>query len=88
MEAIGIALIAIGGLTVADLVRNEVFAQSSDDAERAKNLFETRWEPFVARFEDKNADLDRFLFPYGLVQDPNIKKGRSIPSVAQTLGRL
>ena len=52
-------------VTVADLVRNEVFAQSSDDAESAKSLFESRWEPFVARFEDKNADLDRFLFLMG-----------------------
>ena len=29
-------------VTVADLVRNEVFAQSSDDAESAKSLFESR----------------------------------------------
>lgn len=68
-------------VTVADLVRNEVFAQSSDDAESAKNLFDSRWEPFVARFEDKNADLDRFLFPYGLVEDPNIKKAELFPAL-------
>jgi len=68
-------------VTVADLVRNEVFAQSSDDAERARNLFENRWEPFVARFEDKNADLDRFLFPYGLLDDPNIKKAELFPAL-------
>jgi len=68
-------------VTVADLVRNEVFAQSSDDAESAKSLFESRWEPFVARFEDKNADLDRFLFPYGLVKDPNIKKAELFPAL-------
>lgn len=77
-------------VTVADLVRNEVFAQSSEDAEAAKNLFDSRWEPFVARFEDKNADLDRFLFPYGLVADSNIKKAELFPALrkrwAETTG--
>jgi Protein of unknown function DUF262/Protein of unknown function (DUF1524) len=61
-------------VTVADLVRNEVFARSSDDPKTALHLFESRWEPFVGRFADKNADLDRFLFPYGLMYNPNVKK--------------
>lgn len=61
-------------VTVADLVRNEVFARSGDDAATAMHLFATRWEPFVARFADKNADLDRFLFPYGLIYNSNVKK--------------
>jgi hypothetical protein len=61
-------------ITVADLVRNEVFARSGNDPDSALHLFESRWEPFVSRFQDKNADLDRFLFPYGLMGNPNIKK--------------
>jgi hypothetical protein len=61
-------------ITVADLVRNEVFARSGDDPQTALQLFNSRWEPFVGRFADKNADLDRFLFPYGLMQNPNVKK--------------
>ncbi|MFO3798118.1 MAG: hypothetical protein ACK8QZ_12740, partial [Anaerolineales bacterium] len=61
-------------VTVADLVRNEVFARSGDDPENALHLFGSRWEPFVGRFKDKNADLDRFLFPYGLMHNPNVKK--------------
>jgi hypothetical protein len=61
-------------ITVADLVRNEVFARSGDDPSTALHLFSTRWEPFVARFKDKNTDLDRFLFPYGLITNPNAKK--------------
>jgi hypothetical protein len=61
-------------VTVADLVRNEVFARSGDDAATAMHVFATRWEPFVARFADKNADLDRFLFPYGLIYNSNVKK--------------
>lgn len=61
-------------VTVADLVRNEVFARSGDDPQTALHLFATRWEPFVGRFRDKNADLDRFLFPYSLMHNPNVKK--------------
>lgn len=61
-------------ITVADLVRNEVFARSGDDPATAHHLFSTRWEPFVAKFKDKNADLDRFLFPYGLITNSNAKK--------------
>jgi hypothetical protein len=61
-------------VTVADLVRNEVFARSGDDPQTALHLFSSRWEPFVGRFADKNTDLDRFLFPYGLMYNPNVKK--------------
>lgn len=61
-------------VTVADLVRNEVFARSGNEPEAAYNVFSTRWEPFVGRFSDRNADLDRFLFPYGLMVNPNVKK--------------
>lgn len=60
-------------VTVADLVRNEVFARSGDDPQNALHLFASRWEPFVGRFADKNADLDRFLFPYGLIHNSNVK---------------
>jgi len=61
-------------VTVANLVRNEVFARSGNDPQHAMHLFSSRWEPFVERFSDKNADLDRFLFPYGLMHNPNVKK--------------
>lgn len=61
-------------VTVADLARNEVFARSGHDAATAMHLFSTRWEPFVARFADKNADLDRFLIPYGIIHNSNVKK--------------
>lgn len=68
-------------ITVADLVRNEVFARSGDDPMTAHHLFSTRWEPFVSRFKDKNGDLDRFLFPYGLISNPNTKKADLFPAL-------
>lgn len=61
-------------ITVADLVRNEIFARSGDDLDAAKSLFSGRWEPFIARFGGSNNDFNKFLFPYGLVRNPNIKR--------------
>lgn len=68
-------------ITVADLVRNEVFARSGDDPITAHHIFSTRWEPFVSRFKDKSGDLDRFLFPYGLISNPNTKKADLFPAL-------
>ena len=75
-------------ITVADLVRNEVFARSSDDPATAHHLFSTRWEPFVDRFRDKNSDLDRFLFPYGLISNPNIRKVELFTALRRMWDRL
>ncbi|MDF7673963.1 hypothetical protein PT277_07935 [Acetobacteraceae bacterium ESL0709] len=61
-------------ITVADLVRNEIFARSEDNLEEAQNLFSSRWEPFIGKFKDKNNDFNKFLFPYGLVKNPNVKR--------------
>lgn len=61
-------------ITVADLVRNEIFARSGDDLSTAQSLFSSRWEPFISRFNDKNYDFNKFLFPYALVRNPNIKR--------------
>lgn len=61
-------------ITVADLVRNEIFARSGDDLAIAQTLFDTKWEPFISRFSDKNFDLNKFLFPYGLIKNPNVKR--------------
>lgn len=61
-------------ITVADLVRNEIFARSGDDLTAAQSLFDNRWEPFVNKFKDKNADLNKFLFPYALITNPGAKR--------------
>ncbi|MEP4768719.1 MAG: DUF262 domain-containing protein [Roseibium sp.] len=63
-------------ITIADLVRNEVFSRIDDEPEEAHRIFEQHWEPFAARFSSPNSNdlLEKFLFPYGLVFDHNITK--------------
>jgi hypothetical protein len=71
-------------ITVADLVRNEIFARSGDDLTIAQTLFDTKWEPFISKFKDKNADLNKFLFPYGLISNPNIKRNDLFLTIRST----
>jgi hypothetical protein len=61
-------------VTVADLVRNEIFARSGDDAIQAQHVFTTYWEPFIQRFKESGTDFEKFLFPYGLTLNPNVRK--------------
>ncbi|QFS97304.1 hypothetical protein FIV06_07720 [Labrenzia sp. THAF191b] len=61
-------------ITVADLVRNEIFARVGNDLDAAQSLFGGKWEPFISRFSDKNTDFNRFLFPYGLIHNSSIRR--------------
>lgn len=61
-------------VTIADLVRNEVFARVSDDPASAKFVFESQWEPFVSSFTEIDNGLEKFLFPYGLIIKSSVTK--------------
>lgn len=58
-------------VSVVDLVRNEVFSRSSQDAQASLEIYETVWRPFESRFELRE---DGFFFPYCLIHNSNIKK--------------
>lgn len=66
-------------VTIADLVRNEIFSRSGDNILQAQHIFNTYWEPFIDRFKKADVDLDKFLFPYGLAENPNVKKAELFP---------
>lgn len=68
-------------VTIADLVRNEIFSRSGNDVIQAQHVFNAYWEPFVKRFKDSNTDLAKFLFPYGLIQNPNVRKADLFPQL-------
>ncbi|MEN5113126.1 DUF262 domain-containing HNH endonuclease family protein [Brevundimonas diminuta] len=68
-------------VTIADLVRNEIFSRSGDDAVQAQHVFMTYWEPFVSKFESANTDFAKFLFPYGLIGNPNVRKADLFPEL-------
>lgn len=61
-------------ITVSDLVRNEIFSRSGDNVAQAQHVFTTSWEPFDGSFKSVKTDLDKFLFPYGLTSNPNVRK--------------
>lgn len=61
-------------ITTGDLVRNEIFARVANDPGMAQAIFSNDWQPFEARFHDHQLDLERYLFPYGLVINSQITK--------------
>lgn len=61
-------------ITTGDLVRNEIFSRVADDPGIAQAIFSNSWQPFEAKFHDNEIDLERYLFPYGLVINSQITK--------------
>jgi hypothetical protein len=61
-------------ISTADLVRNEIFSRVAEDATLAKSIFESHWEPFSQKFEERKLDLEKFLFPYGLMENDSLTK--------------
>jgi hypothetical protein len=61
-------------ITTGDLVRNEVFARVSQDPNMAQSVFAHSWEPFISKFSSADVDLEKLLFPYGLILNPTVTK--------------
>ena len=61
-------------ITTGDLVRNEIFSRVANDPGLAQAIFSNDWQPFEARFHAHELDLERYLFPYGLVINSQITK--------------
>ena len=63
-------------MKISDLVRNEIFRKISDETpEKIERIDEEVWQPFYASFEFHGLNsFEKFLFPYGLVTDPNLRK--------------
>lgn len=61
-------------ISTADLVRNEIFSRVAEDATLARAIFESHWEPFHQKFESRKLDLEKFLFPYGLMANDGLTK--------------
>lgn len=63
-------------MTTGDLVRNEIFAKvANQEAEVIEAIDQGSWQPFYRKFsEDGKSLFDAYFFPYGLIQDPNVRK--------------
>jgi hypothetical protein len=61
-------------VTVADLVRNEVFALAAPQPDGIEYIFTNLWEPFSNSFSKVENGLEKFLFPYGLMLNKQVTK--------------
>ena len=63
-------------MTTGDLVRNEIFSRvASLTASEIESVDDHSWQPFYQRFKQEKGNLfEDYFFPYGLTQDPNLKK--------------
>ncbi len=63
-------------MKISDLVRNEIFRKVSDESpEKIERIDEEVWQPFYASFEADGLNIfEKYLFPYGLVFDANLRK--------------
>lgn len=63
-------------MTIGDLVRNGIFSKvASLDPDEVEIIDQESWQPFYGSFEhDGKNYFDSYFFPYGLVENPNLKK--------------
>jgi hypothetical protein len=63
-------------MTIGDLVRNEIFSRVADEQPSdIEQIDEQHWQPFYKKFQQGGKNLfDSYFFPYGLIQNPNLKK--------------
>jgi hypothetical protein len=64
-------------MTTGDLVRNEIFSKVANESPALIEEIDQRsWQPFYKKFkaEGEGSLFDSYFFPYGLIQDPNLRK--------------
>ncbi|HET8890944.1 MAG TPA: DUF262 domain-containing HNH endonuclease family protein [Candidatus Angelobacter sp.] len=63
-------------MTTGDLVRNEIFSKVANaHPDSIEEIDQRSWQPFYSKFRQNGKDLfDSYFFPYGLIQDPNLRK--------------
>ncbi len=70
-------------MTIGDLVRNEIFSGVADGAPEEIEAIDTlEWQPFYRLFRQNGKSwFDSYFFPFGLIQNPNIKKSEVYASL-------
>jgi uncharacterized protein with ParB-like and HNH nuclease domain len=64
-------------MTTGDLVRNEIFGKvANEHPEKIEAIDQRSWQPFYNKFKVGHEInlFDSYFFPYGLIQDPNLRK--------------
>lgn len=69
-------------MTIGELVQNEVFKKVSNrDPKEIDAIDHQHWQPFYNKFGIGGNLFDRYFFPYGLIQNPNLKKAEVYASL-------
>jgi hypothetical protein len=64
-------------MTIGDLVRNEIFSRvANSHPEQIETIDAQFWQPFANGFkiDDKTNLFDEYFFPFGLIENPNLRK--------------
>lgn len=63
-------------MTVGDLIRNEIFSRVADEKpDFIDEVDQETWQPFYKKFDvDGKNIFDSYFFPYGLIENPGLKK--------------
>lgn len=63
-------------MTTGDLVRNEIFSKVADEhPDDIEVIDQDSWQPFYNKFKNgEHSYFDAYFFPYGLIQNPNLRK--------------
>lgn len=73
-------------MTTGDLVRNEIFSRVADEhPDHIESIDERSWQPFYTKFkQDEGSLFDSYFFPYGLIQDANLRKSEVYARLRET----
>lgn len=77
-------------MTIGDLVRNEIFARvAAEDVSVIEQIDEEKWQPFYKAFQQNGGNLfDAYFFPFGLINNPNLKKSEVYNHLRQNWEKL
>ncbi len=76
-------------MTIGDLVRNEIFSRvSHQHPDKIEEIDRRSWQPFYNKFrQDEHSLFDAYFFPYGLIQNPNLRKSEVYSHLRDTWSR-
>lgn len=76
-------------MTIGELVRNDIFSRVSDESLSTLEYVDANfWQPFYEKFHLGGKNLfDEYFFPYGLIQDANLKKSAVYAELRKRWGK-
>ena len=76
-------------ITVGELIKNALFARNKDlSISQMQHIHDAEWFPFVNRFQMGKLNLlENYFFPYGLINNINLKKNNVYKDIVTSWGK-